>query len=148
MPSVTAQESFRAMLKDHVSPALRAQGFQGSGGTYVRPSDSHWVLLGFQRSTSSDASAVKFTVNCKVVRRDVWDEMRQQVSYLGDKPTPTMSAGPFEWDRRLGELMPQGDDTWWWLRPEDDTARLAAEVIAAIQAYALPAMNAQVAETS
>lgn len=136
------------MLKEHVSPALRAEGLKGSGGTYALPSDDFWALVGFQRSTSSDASAVKFTVNCKVVARSVWEEMQQRVSYLGPKPNPNVGAGSFEWDKRLGLLMPERADRWWWLRPEDDSGSVAAEVLHALREYGLPAMRAQMSGTS
>jgi hypothetical protein len=140
---MTAQEAFKQMLREHVSPALRADGLKGSGGTYSLPSTTHWVLLGFQRSTSSDASAVKFTVNCKVVDRQVWEQMRQAVYYLSEKPSPNVGSGSFEWDKRLGVLMPQQEDRWWWLRPDDDLQAVAADVVHAIRTFGLPAMRKQ-----
>jgi hypothetical protein len=58
----TAQDDFRAMLRDVLSPALRREGFKGSRVKYV-VRDAAWALVGFQRSTATNASAVKFTVN-------------------------------------------------------------------------------------
>ncbi len=42
-------------VKDLISPALRTMGFKGSGGRYQLPSEDQWALLGFQKSTFSDA---------------------------------------------------------------------------------------------
>lgn len=141
---LTAQQALKEMLKKQVSPALRREGLRGSGGNYVMPSESHWVLIGFQRSTSSDASAVKFTVNCKVVRRDVWSHMQEERPYIGTTPSANIGAGSFEWYRRIGELMPEADDKWWWLRSEDDSALIATEVLEAIRTHALPVLRAEV----
>jgi hypothetical protein len=36
------------MLRDFVSPAMRAEGFRGSSGNYELCSETHWALIGFQ----------------------------------------------------------------------------------------------------
>jgi hypothetical protein len=66
---VTAQETYREMMKTQVAPALRGLGFKGSGQNYELPSPGHWAMLGFQKSAWSDASALRFTVNVLVVSR-------------------------------------------------------------------------------
>ena len=70
---VSAQDEFRGVLRDLVSPALRSAGLKGSGGRYQMPSQSCFALVGFQRSHWSTGSAVQFTVNLMVVSREVWN---------------------------------------------------------------------------
>ena len=36
----TAQDRYKAMLEEHVSPAMRAEGFKGSSGSYVLTSEA------------------------------------------------------------------------------------------------------------
>jgi hypothetical protein len=136
------------MLRDRVAPALRAEGMKGSGSEYSIPSPSHWVLLGFQRSRGSTASIVEFTVNCKVVRKDVWATAYAERPYIGVRPKPNSFAGSFEWWRRIGRLMPVQQDKWWSLPATGDTEAIAADVLAAISAYALPEMRRRLTETT
>jgi hypothetical protein len=143
----TAQDAYKRMIREHLSPRLRALGFKGSGGAYEWPSESHWIVLGVQASQFSSADGVKFTLNCQVVRRDVWEEARQKDSYLGSKPKPNTVAGSFVWWARIGSLMPGGEDKWWWLRPSDDVEALPEEVGSAVQEYVVPAIGREVEAT-
>ena len=145
---VTAQDAYKAMIRDLLSPGLRALGFKGSGGAYEWPSESHWIILGVQASKFSSANGVKFTLNCQVVRRDTWDEARRELSYLGSRPKPNTIAGGFVWHARIGKLMPVGEDKWWWLRASDDIAAIADEVAAAVRAYVVPAVQREVEATT
>src|SRR3954471_19606289 len=109
-----AQETFMEMLRTQVAPTLQAHGLKGSGREYSIPSMSHWATIGFQGSTAHSALRMRFTVNCKVVRKDVWATMLEEQPWIGQRPKPNTRAG-FEWDRRIGHLLPQGKDTWWWV---------------------------------
>jgi hypothetical protein len=136
------------MLRDHVAPALRAQGLKGSGMEYSVPSASHWILLGFQGSTANTSGRMKFTVNCKVVRKDVWSAAEEERPFIGLRPKANVGAGSFEWTERIGRLMPAGEDKWWWLKADDPPDVLGREVLDAITRYALPAMRRISAETA
>src|SRR5947209_7169681 len=69
-PVESAQETFKRMMREQVAPQLRALGFKGSGQRFTLPSDSHWALLGFQRSAWGDSRKGKFTINLTVVSKD------------------------------------------------------------------------------
>jgi hypothetical protein len=144
------------MMREQVAPPLREMGFRGSGQTFYLPSDSHWSLLGFQRSQWSDADRVAFTVNMTVVGRAVWESAFAEYPGLGEKPGANWSPAPIfrslwssggYWHRRIGELTGAGE-TWWDVRASDDTARAADEVIAAIRDYAMPAMTSRMSTTT
>jgi Domain of unknown function (DUF4304) len=47
-------------------------GFKGSGQSFTLPSKTHWVLLGFQKSMTSNAKAVRFTVNLTAASKQAW----------------------------------------------------------------------------
>ena len=77
MRLLTAQEMFRAMVRDQVAPALRDLGFKGSGQVYLLPSETHWAMLSFQKSASSDAASVRFAVNFDVTTKQEWEHRRR-----------------------------------------------------------------------
>jgi hypothetical protein len=81
-----------------------------------------------------------FTVNLKVVARPTWDAMCSNNPRIGPKPSPNNAAGGDEWLERIGFLMPNRDDKWWVVSRDRPTDDLAGEVMAAIDAYAIPAM--------
>jgi uncharacterized protein DUF4304 len=91
----TAQEAYKEMLKTAIAPGLRSSGFKGSGQNYRLPSDHYWAMLGFQKSTSSDAGRVRFTVNVLVVSRSKWDAVRAESPHLPERPTATTFWGTF-----------------------------------------------------
>jgi hypothetical protein len=144
MPAVaTAQETYAEMLKTLVAPGLRAIGFKGSAQDYRLQSDDYWALLGFQKSTSSDASHVRFTCNVLVVSKSRWDAVRAESPHLPERPTATTFWGTFVWQKRIGALLPGGEDLWWEAEADGDLAELAGAVLWAVQDYALPAMRRQ-----
>jgi Domain of unknown function (DUF4304) len=141
---MTAQETFRAMMKTQVAPRLRAVGFRGSGQHFELRSPDHWAMVGFQKSQFSDARSVRFTVNVMVVSRAVWDARRRIHPWLPPKPTANTGWGDFVWQHRLGELLPDGEDQWWDVEAGMATERLADSIVEAITTYALPPMKEQV----
>lgn len=106
------------MLRDHVAPALREMGFRGSGQNFSLPSDSHWALLGFQKSQWSSEDKIAFTVNMTVVARDEWVAILAEYPELGERPGANWSPAPIfarvwqsgYWHSRIGMVMPgEGD---------------------------------------
>jgi len=86
---VSAQDEFRGFLRDLVSPAMRSAGLRGSAGRYCLPSPSCFALVGFQKSAWSTGSAVSFTVNLKVVSREIWNLARADQGWLPQTPAPS-----------------------------------------------------------
>lgn len=147
MPA-TAQELFADVLKSSFAPALRAAGLRGSGQSFTLPSDSHFALLGFQKSQFSDSRAVKFTVNIKVVPKSVWATMRAERPHFPANPSPNTGYGSFEWHQRIGKLLPGGEDQWWFLRLGDDNSSTEADVVSVLTHVAVPAMRTAIQATN
>jgi hypothetical protein len=140
----TAQDIFNDMMKGEIGPALRGMGFKGSGQSFTHPSTDHWILLGFQKSTSSNRDAVRFTVNVSVGEKAAWEDARKAQSWLPERPNANVLSGPV-WSQRIGLLMPELEDHWWTVSDDPLTAeRAAAEVLGAIRDYAWPAIRARV----
>jgi hypothetical protein len=103
---VSAQDEFRGFLRDLVSPAMRSAGLRGSAGRYYLPSLYCFAFVGFQKSEWSTGRAVKFTMNLKVVSREVWTLARVDQSWLPETPAPNTRYPVAEWSPRIGSLMP------------------------------------------
>lgn len=138
----TAQEAFRVMLRDESAPALRRLGFVGSGQIYRLPDERNWPLLGFQKSMFNTGERLSFTINLSVVSKELW-EQRRSVRRLPLRPAPSTFYGPWMWHRRIGHLLPAGDDHWWEVGTAPDPA-IVSEVVEAVRDLALPAMRRQI----
>jgi hypothetical protein len=145
----TALDIFRVMMRDEIAPELRRMGFKGSGQSFILPSETHWVLLGFQKSSVSNAEFVRFTVNVTAVSKRTWIEARSERSYVPERPSANSNYGPWAWQPRIGHLLPGMHDKWWTIDVRDTRASAESvriEVLDAIRTYALPAIEQQVAQ--
>ena len=141
----TAQDLFASALKEAFAPTLRGVGLKGSGRGFLLPSESHFALIGFQKSVYSDTSEVRFTINLKVVSRAVWERMQQERPDFPSKPAPSVQYGSFEWNKRIGMLLPEGEDKWWAIRVGRDNRETIDDVSRALTDVAVPALLSQIA---
>jgi hypothetical protein len=143
MHFATAQDTYRALVNAHLSPALRNLGFKGSAGRYQRPSETHWALLELQKSAYSDRDEIRFTANLFVVPCRLWQQSGTRTSIQSLKPVPGA-----HWDMddeaRLGQLADADDiDVWWSLTPVTDLSELSASFVCDLTTHGLPWMDAR-----
>ena len=136
----TVQEKFKLLMKERIAPRLREHGLKGSGQNFYLPSESHWALIGFQKSMFSDSLELKFTINIYVVNKNEWENARSKRSYFPVKPTPTTKWG-LGWERRIGFLLPERCDHWWSMKSNSNLENISGQVIEYIVKYALPAIH-------
>jgi hypothetical protein len=140
---VAPQDVYRHLMNNDFAPALRAAGLRGSGGRFELPSRTHWVQLGFQKSSYSDRIELRFTINLFVVSRADWVREAARSSWLGSKPSPLSGSGGVvgEW-ARIGALLPtvdgRGGDTWWSLFRGVDPGPVQQDVLDDLRDYAVP----------
>ena len=133
------------MLREEIAPRLRSLGFKGSGQSFSLPSESHWAIVGFQKSRFSDARSVSFTVNVTVVGRNEWETAHAKCRGLSARPAPNTGLPPISapsgyWHERIGFLIPGNRDRWWNVAAQADTSEIAEAVVADIRDVAIPAM--------
>ncbi len=138
---MTAQDGYRTLLHDRVSPALRGLGLRGSTGRYALPHPDDWALLAFQKHRSGSRDEVLFTVNLLVVPRDAWTAHRAATPGLPGTPQAGLQTGGPEWQERIGFLLPARLDHWWTLRTGEDAGPVGDAVVAALTDYAVPALR-------
>ena len=131
------------MMREQVAPRLRTLGFKGSGQHFALASDTHWALLGFQRSAWGDSKEGRFTINLTVVSKDAWEASRADRPHRGASPAHNAFEGVPAWEERIGMLVDQ-TDLWWWVRAGEPTQVVAAEVVEVVEDYALPEMRRQI----
>jgi hypothetical protein len=140
----SAQDTFKRMIREKIAPELRAFGFKGSGQRFVLPSESHWALLGFQRSAWGDSRKGSFTINLTVVSKDAWEQSRAERPHRGSIPAANSYEGVPVWEDRIGMLMPGSFDQWWEVCAGESTDHVARDVVSAVEVYALPEMHRQI----
>ncbi|WP_369140722.1 DUF4304 domain-containing protein [Modestobacter versicolor] len=138
---MTAQDAYRELLRDHVGPALRAEGLTGSGTVWTLPSDTHWVTVGSHASEGSTEQRVVFTADLRVLSKALWAAEDVPAGRCPARPCATADHG-LGWFERIGAVLPGSTgDHWWAVTPDDDLHRLAGDVLRALQDAALPAMR-------
>ena len=139
----TALDIFRLMMRDEIAPELRRMGFKGSGQSFRLPSETHWVLLGIQKSGHSYPGLVRFTVNVMVVSKRTWTEARSERSYVPEQPSANTMWGPWLWQQRIGHLLPGRSDKWWEVDDRRSAEVAKREVLEGIRDCVLPAIQQQ-----
>jgi hypothetical protein len=83
------------------------------------------------------------TVNLLLVDKGAWTRSRAERPHLPEVPSANNYYGEPVWSRRIGALMPPKRDHWWTITGPGDTPTAAAEVVAAIREFGLPALLAR-----
>ena len=119
---MTAQELFKHVMRDHITPALRDLGFRGSWSRSLWYQDGDYVgTLWTQKSVHSTKDHVNFTIHLSA----------------GHGPTSDVY-----WTRNLLHLIPGNRDPWWTVHATDSAEPAAARFLAAFRRYGWPAMLA------
>jgi uncharacterized protein DUF4304 len=144
---VTAQSLYDLLVKEHLSPGLRALGFKGSSGRYALAGVPPFALLGLQKSTYSDAVEVQFTANLMVVSKDTWLALRSQRPHYPERPSPGTLFGDRVPQARIGSLTPSGEDKWWRVTSPDLLSDVASDFLTDVEAVGVPWMRSQFGTT-
>jgi hypothetical protein len=150
-----AADAYRRLLRDHVGPGLRGEGLRGSGSSWAQPSDTHWVMVGFQTDRWPAETAASFTSNLVVLSKAAWAAENVPAGRRPERPHPNESHyrgwgdgihPTIGWAERIGFLMPVAQDHWWTVAPDTDLDGLATEVLVALRDHGLPAIRRVLAE--
>jgi len=63
---MNGQEAMKQLVAEELQACLKAQGFRKKGLTFLRELDANYGLVQLQKSRSSTATAVEFTINVSV----------------------------------------------------------------------------------
>ena len=133
---MTAQEAFAALLREHIAPALAAEGFERADETFHRPVERNWEVIGLEHSQVCDSDRVKLSAQLAVGI----DRLRGRGHDWAEGSRP--AGGECHFGIGLGQLL-TGRNVWWDLRPDTDVDMLGETLIEAIRRYGLPWLEAR-----
>jgi hypothetical protein len=139
---MTAIEATKVAIRELVGPALRAEGFKGSGSTWNLSSESgDFAVVNVQRSQYNQGSEVRFVVNLAIVPKP-WMENRHPED-LGVRPVKEYYG---LWRDRLhpspsSTHSTEGADRWWLVRDSQSADAAATDVVEQLRLTAVPKLR-------
>jgi hypothetical protein len=109
--------------------ALKSAGFRKRGAVFHRASADVVHLIGLQSSIDSPGQIPRVTINLAI-----WSK---PFAERGTEPSVIAS----QWRCRLGDVMPARSDVWWTLSGKDAVAPAVREIVLALKAYGIPALD-------
>ena len=114
-----AATTLNDVLREVIGSALRNLGMTGSGGRFRLERQGHQAGVAFQRSVHNHKEIAEFTIN--------------------------LQGTATRWFR-IGQVLPEMEDTWWVLPAGASTDRLEADLLKSLRDYALVAIEAALEE--
>ncbi len=142
----TAQEQYRVLIRDHLSPTFRALGLKGSSGKYSLPvSATGWALVAMEKWKYSSRAEVRFRINLFTVSQAAWSASSH--GQEGKTPSGVGGGGYYgvetHWACSSHQVVAE---SWWTMTPITDVASLGQEIGAAMEAHGLPWLLDRAAE--
>lgn len=136
-----ARTSFAEMLRDQVGPALRQEGFTGSGANWRRRNDAgDWGVVNFQKSAYGSAHSVDFYINVSLIV----EPERQFSAWVNNRSAPKVPGGSDEvWSIRLDPPPRQGRDRFdkWQFGDGTASSLIGTEVIETVLTVAMRSLQ-------
>lgn len=108
---------------------LKLRGFKKRGAIFHKQIGDVVHLISLQSSQSSTGDCARVTVNLAVSCKILEDS--------GISP----SVWTAHWRERLGHEMPAKADVWWTISTDEGLASATSEIMIAMEAYGLPALD-------
>jgi Domain of unknown function (DUF4304) len=138
----TAQSAFKAALREIVGPALRREGFRGSGSTWQLTSpDSDRAVVNAQSSAFNSREELRFIINLAVIPQPWW-EWQQFQGTLGNTKSPKEYHGL--WQRRLESTIVgdhHGSEAWWSVVDTSTASAAAEDVVHQLETVGIPLLR-------
>lgn len=125
---------YGTLLKDHVAPFLKADGFLRGGQCFLREGPESWAIIHFQQSSKSNSTKILFTVDFGVASKRVCE-------FFGIQVEQKKSIDTCQWRQRLGMLLPGGVDRWWSIDAETDIATLGSDLVCILRDCGIPVIE-------
>jgi hypothetical protein len=136
---MTAQEAFARLVATELHPTLKSHGFSKKALTFYKHTDENFTLVQLQKSSSSTAASLSFTMNVSAYSGRIQRGLEPIIW------TPNVSRVPTEPDcqlrQRIGSLLPEAKDVWWTVHDGADLADLGARLRAVLTDLAFPYLD-------
>lgn len=129
----SAAEKYKSLEKS-VYALLSRNGFKRINSKFQRENDEVIVVVGLQKSRSSTASSIKFTMNASIYVRRLLDPEYDDVENLVDY------GGHCYW--RIGDMLAEHRDLWWTIDDVPDGNEVSIEALNLVRDTLLPFLAA------
>jgi hypothetical protein len=137
---VSAIEYLKDALRETVGPALRAQGFKGSGSNWSLSSPRRDVaIVNVQRSQHGSSSETLFVINLAVV-----PEPWLAYQHAGRDLPKTVKESHGLWRDRLHPTTPshvRGSEAWWSVTDAESAATATEDALQQLQRVGAPKLR-------
>jgi len=117
-----------------------ARGFRKRALAFHRRTGENFSVVQFQKSQSSDARSLTFTINLGVFSARLQRELDPIVGLPDVKGVPNELACHLR--RRIGPLLPERRDTWWRVGVDSAPSEIASTVMGVLEQTAFPFLDA------
>jgi Domain of unknown function (DUF4304) len=124
-------ESLLKPVLTALSAILKPRGYVKSGSTFRLRNSDTVCIISLQSSTSSTSALAKVRVNLGVHVPALQDP---------DRPEETPSAWSTHWHERIGHLLPEKNDVWWFIHSVEEGSAIATETVGCMERFGLPAL--------
>jgi len=124
---------FTKMLLSEMRGLLKPLGYLKKGLIFEKDYSQIIHLIGLQKSRDSTALAIKVTVNL-----GVW--LKSLTPIRAGRPDRP-SVWDAHWRYRIGHLLPEKCDKWWWVTNDAEAQMTAKEICSALNKFALPKLG-------
>ena len=129
------QKAYQDLLTRWSAPVMKEHGFSRKGPTFYRRERDNWGVVTFQKSTTSTAERVRFTVNLGVTS----GRLVEFFSGRSQDTPPSVWVCP--WRERVGFLLPERQDTWWTIDATTSRDELGRAVTDLLRSVVIPAVQ-------
>ena len=147
MNALTAQEFYKLLINQCISPTLHDDGFKGSAGKYTLPHPRAFILIGFQKNKWNMKNEVSFTVNVSVIEKGKWEVALKEHPWMEQVPKPSVDYPVEMWTQRLAMIPEGASDKWWKINSESNIETIAQDILDRIRKDALPAIEKRINQT-
>lgn len=120
-------KDFKSVLTE-ANAILKKYDFKKHKSTFFIKKDNNWGLINFQKGNIE--GEIKFTINLGVVSGPLRDFIQ------GEKLSDIPDITDCHWSKRIGQLLPEGNDYWWQIGNSENFEALVYEINEVLQSIA------------
>lgn len=141
-PEAGAPDALKLALRDGLAPCLRAEGFKGSGTTWVSQTTlGDAAIVNVQSSSSSNRTEVLCVVNLAIAP-DPWLDWRSV--QLGKPRSKSLKEHDGLWRQRMYPTVSarvRGSEEWWAVRDTQSAELAVHDMVEGLRTSALPRLR-------
>jgi hypothetical protein len=141
--ATTAQETYRALLRDFVGPALRRIGYKGPSGQYQRAVGDYRVSIRFRKSRWSTKDRVDYGLLVGVTEPATAELYGQANAEAWAQGREHEMAPAGAWHSSFPGNLGPSRNHWISLRPSDDLSSHADQLLSDLAQYVFPEIERQ-----